>query len=115
LLFDTNHTKTFVAERLRTPVGDPGAVTFHQGQHTMLVDHLTAEQPIAVTARGRTVDEWKLLPARENHFLDCLSMATTAASVAGITAVGAEPMRRMRRKVEIPRAGERKVIQVRRL
>jgi hypothetical protein len=30
----------------------------HQGDHHMLMDHLTSEQPIAVTARGHTVDEW---------------------------------------------------------
>jgi hypothetical protein len=37
----------------------------------MLPDHLTSEQPIAVTARGQTVDEWKLFPGRENHLFDC--------------------------------------------
>lgn len=44
--------------------------------------HLTSEQPITVTARGRTVDEWKLLAGRENHFFDCWVMATVAASAA---------------------------------
>ncbi len=57
----------------------------------MLLDHLTSEQPIAVSARGRTVDEWNLLPGRENHLFDCAVMATVTASAAGITAVGAEP------------------------
>jgi hypothetical protein len=52
-------------------VGNPGAVTFHRGDHHMLPDHLTSEQPIAVTARGQTVDEWKLFPGRENHLVDC--------------------------------------------
>ena len=115
LLFDANFAKTFLAERLRTPVGDPGALTFHQGQHTMLIDHMTSEQPIAVTARGRTVDEWRLLPARENHLLDTAVMNTIAASIAGITAVGAEPMRKMRRKVEIPQQWQRKKIEIKRL
>ena len=115
LLFDANFAKTFLAERLRTPVGDPGAVTFHSGQHIMLIDHMTSEQPIAVTARGRTVDEWRLLPARENHLLDTATMNTIAASIAGITAVGAEPLRRMRRKVEIPQQWQRKKIEIKRL
>jgi hypothetical protein len=114
LLFDANHVKTFLAERLKTPVGDPGAVTWHSGRHDMLIDHLTAEHPIAVTARGRTVDEWRLLPARENHLLDTATMNTVAASIAGVTAVGAEPLRRQRRKVAIPKTGERRTIQVRR-
>ena len=115
LLFDANFWKTFVASRLRTPVGDAGAVTFHKGSHEMLADHLTAEQPVTVEAKGRVVDEWKLLAGRENHYLDTLVMNAVAASITGISAAGAEPMRRQRRKVEIPRPGERRVIQVRRL
>ena len=106
LLFDANHWKSFLAARLNTTVGDPGAITYHQGEHHQLLDHLTSEQPIAVTARGRTVDEWKLLPGRENHFLDCAVLATVAASAAGITAVGAEMSpERQRRRVEVPKPG----------
>ncbi len=116
LLFDANHWKSFLAARLNTTVGDPGAITYHQGEHHQLLDHLTSEQPIAVTARGRTVDEWKLLPGRENHFLDCAVLATVAASAAGITAVGAEiAPERQRRRVEVPKPGtQRKTIATRR-
>jgi phage terminase large subunit GpA-like protein len=116
LLFDANHWKSFLAARLNTTVGDPGAITYHQGEHHQLLDHLTSEQPIAVTARGRTVDEWKLLPGRENHFLDCCVLATVAASAAGITAVGAEMApERQRRRVEVPKPGaQRKTIATRR-
>ena len=116
LLFDANHWKSFLAARLNTTVGDPGAITYHQGEHHQLLDHLTSEQPIAVTARGRTVDEWKLLPGRENHFLDCAVLATVAASAAGITAVGAEMApERERKRVEIPKPGaQRKTISTRR-
>ena len=70
LLFDANHWKTYTAGRLTTAIGDPGALTVHTGEHDLLIDHLTSEQPVAVTARGQTVDEWKLLPGRENHYLD---------------------------------------------
>ena len=116
LLFDANHWKSFLAARLNTTVGDPGALTFHHAEHHMLLDHLTAEQPIAVSARGRTVDEWKLLPGRDNHLFDCCVMATVAASAAGITAVGAEPSpERQRRRVEVPKPGApRKTIAVKR-
>ena len=77
---------------------------------------LTSEPPIAVTARGRTVDEWKLLAGRENHFLDCWVPATVAASVAGIPAVGAEMApERQRRRVEVNKpGGQRKPIVTRR-
>jgi hypothetical protein len=116
VLFDANHWKSFLAGRLRTPVGDVGSVTFHAGQHEMLIDHLTSESPITVEARGRVVDEWRLAGvSRENHYLDTAVMNAVAASIAGIAAAGAQPLRRQRRRVEIPRAGERRVIQVRRL
>lgn len=115
VLFDANQWKSFLAARLRTAVGDVGAVTFHAGEHDLLVEHLTSEAPITVEARGRVVDEWRLSPGRENHFLDCLVMNAVAASIAGITAAGAELVHRKRRRVEIPQPGERRVIQVKRL
>lgn len=116
LLFDANHWKTYLAGRLQTAVGDPGALTFHAGDHDLLLDHLTAEQPLAVTARGQTVDEWKLLPGRENHYLDCVTMSAVAASIAGVEAAGAGATGRPRRRVEIPKApGERPKITVRRI
>jgi phage terminase large subunit GpA-like protein len=82
----------------------------------MLPDHLTSEQPIAVTARGQTVDEWKLFPGRENHHFDYCVMATVAASAAGITAVGAEASpERQRRRVEVLKPGaQRKTIATKR-
>ncbi len=115
VLFDTNHAKTYLAGRLTTPIGDPGAVTIHRGEHILLREHLTAEQPVSVTARGQTVDEWKLAPGRENHYLDCLTMATVGASIAGITAVGATAEGRARRKATPPpRGSERPRIKVQR-
>lgn len=113
--FDANQWKSFLAARLRTAVGDAGAVTFHAGSHDLLIEHLTSEQPITVEARGRVVDEWRLLPGRENHWLDTAVMNAVAASITGITAAGAESMHRKRRKVEIPAAWQRKRIEVKRL
>ena len=66
--------------------------------------------------RGRTIDE-SIYPSRENHSLNCLLMATVAASAAGITAVGAEASpERQRRRVEVPKPGaQRKTIATRRV
>lgn len=114
IVLDTNHWKTFLAARLNTAVGDPGAITFHQGDHPMLIDHLTAEKPVSVTARGRTIDEWKLRPGAENHWLDCLVMAAVGGSICGVAAPGAEISGRRRRKAVIPEKGERRRIEVRR-
>ena len=49
----------FTAASAKRTLADvhPGGFTFHQAGHRMLLDHLTSEQPIAVSARGRTVDE----------------------------------------------------------
>ncbi len=113
-IFDADFWKGYVSGRLATAVGDPGDLTFHAGDHEMLVEHLAAERPVTVTARGRTVDQWQLLPGRENHLLDCLTMAAIAASIAGVNAAGTEFTGRQRKKVEIPTPGGRRKIQVKR-
>jgi hypothetical protein len=112
--FDADHWKSYLSGRLATPIGDPGSLTFHEGQHEMLAEHLAAERPVTVQARGRTADQWVLSPGRDNHLLDCCTMSAVAASVAGINAAGAEVMTRKRRRVEIPPRGERRVIQLKR-
>lgn len=112
MIFDADFWKTFLAGRLTTAIGDPGDLTFHEGEHEMLVEHLTAERPLTIEARGRVGDKWQLLPGRENHLLDCLTMAAAGASVAGVNAAGAELTTRPRKKVEMPKPGERRTIRV---
>lgn len=113
--YDTNFWKSFVTARLRLPIGDPEAITLHAGRHDMLIDHLTAEYPVRVEARGRVVDEWKLA-GRENHWFDCLVGSAVAASIGGVHPVATEAGGRQRRKVTIPTASNgKKVIQIKRL
>lgn len=84
--FDANWWKTFAADRLRTPEGGAGCLRlFHAptGGHKMIADHITAEYPVPVTGKGRTVEEWKEKPGRDNHWLDCLVGSMVAASIAG--------------------------------
>lgn len=85
VLFDTNYWKSFLAGRIRAAIGDPGSLTLHgrSGDHELFAEHLTAEQPIRTEARGRTVDEWRSTPGRENHWLDCAVGSAVAASVLG--------------------------------
>ena len=83
-LIDTNHMKSFVAERLRTVAGVRGGLGLfgsdHSG-HALFGDHLAAETPVTVQAGKRRVDEWKLNAGRpDNHWLDCLVMATAAVA-----------------------------------
>jgi phage terminase large subunit GpA-like protein len=100
LVIDVNYWKTFAAERLRTPAGGAGAIfLFAPGagrDHSLLADHFTAEYPIATSAKGRTVEEWKLLPGRDNDWFDCFVGCLAAASVQGVkwsaaVAAGGEP------------------------
>jgi hypothetical protein len=101
VLFDTNAWKSFFASRMKLPMGDPQVLTIHAGNHEMLSEHLTSEYPTRVEARGRVVDEWRLIPGRDNHWLDCVVGAAVAASYTGISAVGADakPLATTRRTI----------------
>ena len=114
-LYDTNFWKSFVSARLRLAIGDPEAMTLHQGEHDLLLEHLTSEYPVRTEARGRTVDEWKLL-GRDNHWFDCLVGAAVAASITGLQPTASEAGGRRRKKVEIPTTpGGRKIITLRKM
>lgn len=91
VLYDTNAWKTFVAARVKLPIGDPQAFTVHAGKHEMLAEQLSAEAPVRVESKMRVVDEWRAIPGRDNHWLDCVVGAAVAASFTGIAAVGADP------------------------
>jgi hypothetical protein len=99
--YDTNFWKTFTSGRLRLGLGDPEAIMLHAGNHEMLIEHLVAEFPVRVEARGRTVDEWKEV-ARENHWWDCLVGCAVAASITGLEPAASEGGFRKRKKVAIP-------------
>jgi hypothetical protein len=99
--YDTNFWKTFTSGRLRLGLGDPEAIMLHAGNHEMLIEHLVAEFPVRVEARGRSVDEWKEV-ARENHWWDCLVGCAVAASITGLEPAASEGGFRKRKKVSIP-------------
>jgi hypothetical protein len=116
--YDTNYWKTFTASRLRLATGDPEAIVFCAGEHDMLWDHLTNEYPVRTeSARGRTVDEWKLSGNRfENHWWDCLVGSAVAASITGVSPAATETGGRQRKKVSIPTTpGGGKRIEIRKL
>ena len=115
-IYDTNFWKTFVAARLRMQMGDPEAITLHEGDHDLLLEHLTAEFPVRTEARGRVVDEWQLQPGKDNHWLDCLVGSAVAASIAGVQPTASEAGGRRRRKISIPAdQNGRRVITVKKL
>jgi len=103
VVYDTNYWKTFLSDRIRASLGDRGAIQLYKAkptQHRMLVDHLTSEYPIEVSGRGRSVQEWKLRPGRENHLFDCLVGAAVAASMLNVATIGhqTKPAGKRRRK-----------------
>lgn len=101
VLIDTNWWKSFLYARLATPQGDSGSIAFcgKPALHANIVSHILAEYPTTVEAKGRRVDEWRVLPNRDNHWLDCLTGACVAASLGGaaIAAVGGEKVEKKTR------------------
>lgn len=99
-IYDTNWWKSCVYARLRTPLGDRGAMYLngkHQERHRMLADHLTSEIPTITAGRGRTVAQWQIRSAGiDNHWWDCMVGCAVAANMLGVTPPGIEYVRRAR-------------------
>lgn len=87
IAFDTNFWKSFVHERLASPIGERGCPTLYGSrpyEHELYAEHMTAEFRVRTQGRGRTVDEWKLRPDRsDNHWLDCTVGCAVLASSMG--------------------------------
>ena len=86
ILYDTNFWKSFYRERLFTAKGDPGSLTVYgsdEEHHRNLAEQLSSEISEPTSGRGRRVDIWKLLPGRDNHWLDCIVGNQVAASERG--------------------------------
>lgn len=89
VVFDSNFWKSFIHARLAVALGDKSCLSFygrHPALHQLIAQHLTAEYRVKTQGRGRTVDEWKLRPERnDNHWLDCLAGCAVCASMLGCT------------------------------
>ncbi|MEM1213825.1 MAG: terminase gpA endonuclease subunit [Planctomycetota bacterium] len=99
--YDTNRWKTLVAGRLRAAVGGDQAVTWHAGNqrdHQMLVDHIRAEWPERVEARGQVLEMWSQKPHQDNDLFDCLIGNAVAASTLGVPVELGEAPRPQRKR-----------------
>ena len=100
---DVNYWKTFVSERWGMTRGNPGRLELfgqHGKTHSMFADHMTSETRDRVSSErtGRTVDVWRLIPGRENHWLDCVVGAAIGASIEGVRSLaGGEPVAQRKR------------------
>lgn len=86
-LIETNAWKSFVEQRIKTPLGARGSLSvFGDGPevHRLFADHLTAEERVRIQAKGRTVDEWQEPgPGRDNDWWDCVVGCAVGASMLG--------------------------------
>ncbi|MBS0207223.1 MAG: phage terminase large subunit family protein [Planctomycetes bacterium] len=89
LVKDSNFWKTFVHNGLLLQPEEPHSISlFHAmpHEHRLLADHLTSEvRHRPKTEDGRTVDQFVLIPGRENHWLDTLVDCAVGASELGVT------------------------------
>jgi phage terminase large subunit GpA-like protein len=91
---DSDHWKTWVHQRLGTPVGQPGSLTFYSAppqEHLTLAKHLTAERKVEEFIAGRgVVIKWERM-RRQNHWFDALYNASAAGHFCGVRLVGQPP------------------------
>lgn len=91
---DADHWKTWVHQRLSTPLGESGAMTLFQAEphtHLSLAKHLTAERQTTEFISGKgVVTKWERI-RRSNHWFDALYNACAAGHFVGVRLYGEEP------------------------
>lgn len=105
VITDVNYWKTFIHARLKLAVGDKSSFSLYGTKpqsHRYLAEHLTAEYKTAVTAKGRTVVEWKLKPNhKRNDWFDCLVGCAVGASISGAKLDGVHEGQQRKKKKKI--------------
>jgi len=89
LLIDSNRWKTFVHERIKLDVGEPGGITLfgdNEQRHRLFGEHVAAEYGVRTEGQGRELIEWKTGPGGnvQNHWFDCLTGCACLASFCGV-------------------------------
>jgi phage terminase large subunit GpA-like protein len=81
--------KSWFHARLKTPVGQPGALTLHSGgDHFGFAKHLVAEKKVDEFVAGKgMVERWDRVN-RNNHFLDSSCLACVAGHASGERLIG---------------------------
>jgi hypothetical protein len=88
--FDANHWKSRARDGVAAAFGDAGCITLpgRKEEHQMIGEHWSAEYPVETEGRGRTLEEWKQKPGRDNHLFDNLVGCLVAGSVLGAVLPG---------------------------
>jgi phage terminase large subunit GpA-like protein len=91
---NADHWKTWVHQRLSTPVNSPGAMTLFAAppqEHLALAKHLTAETKTEEFVAGKgVVVKWERL-RKQNHWFDALYNACAAGHYGGVRLVEEQP------------------------
>jgi len=91
---DADHWKTWVHQRLSTPIGNAGAMTLYRAaaqDHLSLAKHLTAEVKTEEFVAGKgVVTKWERI-RRQNHWFDALYNSCVAAHGCGVKLVQEMP------------------------
>jgi hypothetical protein len=85
--FNANFWKSRIHAGLSISTGSRSSIALFKASpytHRMLAEHLRAETPIRVAAKGTTVIEWQEIPGKENEGFDTLVGCALMASVAGV-------------------------------
>jgi phage terminase large subunit GpA-like protein len=94
---DADHWKTWVHQRLVTPLESDGAMTLFEAppqQHLALAKHLTAEVKTEEFVAGKgVIVKWERL-RRQNHWFDALYNACAAGHYCGVRLVEGKRERR---------------------
>lgn len=88
VMVNADNWKTFLHERLATPLGQTGACTFYEAsdrhEHTTIAKHLTSEKQVEEFVPGKgMVTRWERLH-RSNHYFDAAYNACVAGHLAGV-------------------------------
>jgi len=111
--WDTNTVKSFLHNRLKTPRGAPGSMSFYKADrpHTLYAEHLLAEECHLIDGKKRKANEWKLPSAKpDNHWFDCTNMAIAAGSMAGLSILN-KPAQNPKQERRQARAKRKRVTQ----
>ena len=87
LILDVNAWKSALQSKLLAGQGTAGNMTIFKdapANHNEFLQHCTAERPNKLTGRFGTIDVWRLLPNRLNHYWDTLVYATAAGSMVAM-------------------------------
>ena len=107
---DADHWKSWVHQRLVTPMGQPGAMTLFAAQpseHLSFAKHLTAETKTEEYVAGKgVVTKWERV-RKNNHWFDALYTACALGHYAGVRLL---PPAQPARKPPSPKTNERKRI-----